>query len=733
MIPVFSHIEQNDQILFWVTTDQVKGLSFHVEVIDSELENPKDRLDQLKEVLEKLDSNVSVRICYSSDIEYRKLNGFRGEAISQLGYCQKRVAIHLETRGPFLGLYQLKKVVGLEAGAVDQSTDTLTAAYQILQESGFKLSPFSEDEIKKLFPETPKNWVRFDSFVSTGHDYKAVIRIKKPKSSEISVFTLQNILKDIEKPAQVSVRIHKLNESESQVYLNQRLKHSEADSSRLGKLRLVATEDAIEKTNYQGNALFEVEFLLVLSAFDIRELKTRLIKAQAKLSKLGDVMIETFGVLPSLAASYPGALSHVNFLETGDNVCHYLPITGVKDPSHKELTESSLIVHRDDESLASIDLLSAVHLNANCLVIGGSGRGKSAFTGMLTRSLFNDPRTYIMKVDVGGSHSRQCTLIGGKEHILRLDRPSGLNPFQSISESLLDESTRAIISNFICVLIQAENEAKVPKTISIEVEEALKSYQLYLDESDDQKNQQRSLDGFSDFLSNSKPPFSRLPHLKRWSSGGLYANAFKQTDAKLEIDSRYTYYNFSEIFQATDPDFAQAGMAAVLADFNLNLKKLFNQNKRLVLICDETPVFISKCFEFFKFSAANVRKFGASLILVVQNSEDLIQQGDTGVIENSTHRILMAVDGKEDVYQERFKLTDEQMDSVKNLKSIPKKYSEFLYKFGDRAFKARLRLTANEYWQVTTTKAEKIKIDLLMQNVPGLQLEEAISCLAIHG
>jgi hypothetical protein len=49
--------------------------------------------------------------------------------------------------------------------------------------------------------------------------------------------------------------------------------------------------------------------------------------------------------------------------------------------------------------------------------------------------------------------------------------------------------------------------------------------------------------------------------------------------------SRLRYYNFSQVFQASDPEFAQAGIAAVLAQFNID--SIEANGKRLVLICDE--------------------------------------------------------------------------------------------------------------------------------------------------
>ncbi|MFN9066184.1 MAG: hypothetical protein ACK5V3_03075, partial [Bdellovibrionales bacterium] len=141
--------------------------------------------------------------------------------------------------------------------------------------------------------------------------------------------------------------------------------------------------------------------------------------------------------------------------------------------------------------------------------------------------------------------------------------------------------------------------------------------------------------------------------------------------------------------------------------------------------------FISKCFDFFKFSTANVRKFGASVILVVQNSNHLIQHQDSSIIDNSFHRFLFSSDGKPDQFQERFHLLPFQMDSIQSLETLPHKYSDFFYQFGESGFQSRLILSPEESWQITTSQTEKIKIESLLKNIPELKLEEAIRCLSL--
>jgi hypothetical protein len=193
------------------------------------------------------------------------------------------------------------------------------------------------------------------------------------------------------------------------------------------------------------------------------------------------------------------------------------------------------------------------------------------------------------------------------------------------------------------------------------------------------------------------------------------------------LSSLLRYYNFSQIFQAADPEFAQAGIAAVLAQFNMEMLKF--DGRRLVLICDETPFFIKSCFDFFKFSTANVRKYGHAVVLISQLSTDFIVGGDTGIIENSPQRFLFSTDGDEHLFQERFNLTTNHMNEIKNLRSIVGVFSEVLLQTNEVARKLKVKVTPEEYWRLTTSRVDKEKILNLLKAVPGLSMREAINCL----
>ena len=578
------------------------------------------------------------------------------------------------------------------------------------------LKPTQIDLSNYLEPDR-KNWVAGSGFVDTGTEVVGVVRIIKPSEQALEHSELEETLKNLPRPFTLHTSIQRLSAAEGQIMLAKRLKQAESEKTRVGGLLVRATEDAIEETKLSGDALFRVEMVLEVPRMSTSLVKADLAQITAELSRLGTPYVETFGAMPSIFATFPGSWQHVPFFETGRNVPHYLPLLG--HPAKSPSTESSLSAHRLSENKCEIELFSKSHLNANAVIVGASGRGKSALVGKLTQSLLQDPNVTIFKVDVGGSHSRECKFFGGVETSFSLTESSNSNPF-AILNSSVDENSRSVLANFLAVLILEKDEYSLSKSMRSQIDECLQSY----------VGQDPKHPCLRDFYERC-PFFPRRELLARWVGNGIYARAFDHAGVKTSLAApRLRYFNFSSIFDAADPEFAQAGMAAVLADFNNEMR--LRPERRLVLICDETPFFIKKCFEFFKFTAANGRKFGNSLIPVVQQSKHLIVEDDSSLIDNAHHKFLMSWDGDEGEFEERFQLSPEQMLNIETLRTVPGEYSEFFYKFGERGYPVRLRLTPEEYWRITTTKSEKDKIEALMKNVPGLHLQEALKVLAVR-
>ena len=92
------------------------------------------------------------------------------------------------------------------------------------------------------------------------------------------------------------------------------------------------------------------------------------------------------------------------------------------------MATGSLLYHRRDLSLDVINPFSQSYSNHTGVIIGKSGKGKSVFANLLTKSLFHDERASIFLVDVKGSHKKTVKALGGRIYNIDIKNSSGLNP-----------------------------------------------------------------------------------------------------------------------------------------------------------------------------------------------------------------------------------------------------------------------------------------------------------------
>lgn len=306
---------------------------------------------------------------------------------------------------------------------------------------------------------------------------------------------------------------------------------------------------------------------------------------------------------------------------------------------------------------------------------------------------------------------------------MNLNEPTGINPFNVIIELGPTKEAVQILAAFMEVLILEEGESKLSKTMKSDLERAI----LYYAE-----NFTKDL-SLNDFYKKSEN-LPRKELFQRWVGSGVYGNAFAVEDnshsKKLQLDQQLTYFNFSKISQALDPDYAQGGLAAVMAQFNLEMLKKDQHKKKIVFIADETPFFIKKCFSFFNLSIANVRKEGHGFITVAQKSAHVVVDQDSGILDNSPNRIYFSLDGDDDSFMGRNQLTTESVQKIKNLKRQQGEFSECLLKDNQGEKVLKIRLNSQEYWAYTSKDEDRRKYNELKKACPHLSLQEIVKCLS---
>lgn len=709
-------------------------VGFEIDILDEEIDGPQKSEDIINEILRNIPEGVLLKVYLKSEFTNAdEKEHSRSKALKSVGFIKNRAYLIFEKPVQI----SLKKLFG-----GDKSKQTF-GSYNLLNHSGINYRPLEKSDIYDFLPKVREEISHSFQTIDLGEECVSVMRLLKQTPYSLDLKTLSHLKDSLPLPYIICCSVQKVSEASAETLLRRRSKQNSIGDDFKENRKLEEAQSDLEDISLNGSQLFKFEWqcLLPRSSEDILRFDRE--EAKRRLSPLGDIFIESVGAFESLKSFYPGSSPHFTLLEKDSVLSCYIPVVSRADSeSKKRVLNRSLALHRRDESLTFLDIFDPTYESYSWCIFGRPGTGKSVITNAITRSLLCDESVKIIKIDVGGSHSRETESLGGVEKTLLLNEPTGINPFDILKELGPSKEAIQVLAGFLEVLILEENESKLSKVIKSELENVIYKYS---------KNYV-GIPCLEDFF-NKSLEIPRRNLLQRWVGNGVYGNAFAVPTAKSTevLDStaggalfspspegsrpfageRLTYYNFSKISQALDPDYAQGGLAAVMVQFNLEMLRPTADKKRLVFIADETPFFIKKCFSFFNLSIANVRKEGHGFITVAQMSSHVVIDNDTGILDNSPNKIYFSMDGEESDFISKNQVDKETVDKIKSLNRVQGEYSEALFKDTHGEKVVKIRLSSEEYWSYTSKDEDRRKFYELKKACPSLSLQEIVRCLSI--
>jgi conjugal transfer ATP-binding protein TraC len=355
--------------------------------------------------------------------------------------------------------------------------------------------------------------------------------------------------------------------------------------------------------------------------------------------------------------------------------------------------------------------------NYNVTVFGPSGGGKSVFLQELCLCM-QAQNVKLFILDIGQSFANIARLLSGEVIQFNKDAVLALNPFASLSSSMLEEDridfircTKEILSVMCSVEEDAHGSAELEKAILQALEES--NYTL-------------DITSFAKSLEKSTSEKLRRygATLYSYTKDGLYGKYFSSRKAATFM-KQMTVFEFEEI--KNDPRL----LAILLQILLLEITKQFltgDRSQPFMLIIDEAWMLLDFTAKFFASLGRTVRKYGGSLVVCVQNYMDLQKTIDhRTILENSTWTVMLKQDEKG---LEAFKNSEAFKDMVPLIQSIslsPGKYSELLlYSTGVRVIG---RLVLDDYAKILySTDAADFNY-LRNATKQGIDLDEAIENL----
>jgi len=710
--PELSQIDSDFKNLQVFTTIQGrKGIAFQVPLIDFDSKSTENLLSDYYELLRGLPPEVLLRFKLTDKNE-NTMSGIpvsRNETIREIGFRSKTLLVSFEwNRSSRISISDLPLFMFEKFGR-----------------------PLSFSEVENLFKIEGAETIQSGLAIDFGSHVKGCYRIYRPGNYPISIDKLALILQENGlSNYDLSVTLKKVKNRNAESRLKRKTTKDLMVDDVVSFEKAHASESVLKKLILDGDSLFEIEWLIIPQRSSIDELRSALKSIENAFSQFGEGTIETFGNYSSFVASQIGAPQHVSFKEVSDHIPFYLPIGCYGESLQMTpTTPQTLLLHRDDGSIFNFDVFSSKNTAFNVLVGGITGMGKSVFGNVLTKSFLSNNNHRIIKLDVGGSYSRECALHGGQEVKFTLAEACGVDPFAQITGSHHSTDEASIIVEFLSTLALEEGEKFISKEIRADFE---KRVMTYIRES--------LTHSYSDFL-NQNPDIHRVNLLKRWAIGGIYGNLFKERKDDKQTDTRYLYYNFENIQAASNQDFTSGVFAAVIARLNLEILKLSetlarDAGLRLMFFLDETAFFIDQNFLALKLLASNFRKFGHSLFLALQDFSRFVQhrhgEEDLGLLINSPIKIFYGKCASSEFLRDRCFLSVRQIERIMNPER-GKNYRTFVYQDDDGAKSLRLFVTPSEYLTTTTSRSEVDQINQIERALPSIPRDKIIELLVLNG
>ncbi|MBI3294437.1 MAG: ATP-binding protein [Deltaproteobacteria bacterium] len=456
----------------------------------------------------------------------------------------------------------------------------------------------------------------------------------------------------------------------------------------------------IEQMIADGEKVFKVALNIILCGASEGELDQQASEALSKLRELGgcegiEETVANFDIFASIAIPNARAKERLKHIKTS-NLADLLPLYG---PWRGHSTPRVLLRSRLG-SLVSFDPFSPGLTNANQIVSGGSGAGKSFLTNIcLLHILKEAPKIFV--IDIGGSYRKLCDHLGGQFIPLGLDGNLCLNPFDlSAGSSAPSNEKIKFLVSLVELMTKEEGDTRLPKLERAEIEEAIQK--VYAG-SEPRLSDLRNV--LSEHSNVEIRRFGRI--LAPWCGNTPYG---KFLDAKTNMALSRPIVVFDLKGMESHPDL-QAAALFMITDF---VWREVQRDPLIMkfLVLDECWRLLEAGSGFIEEVFRTFRKYNASSVAISQNIDDFAKSKVAGAIlsNSATKWVLMQKGADQKRLKEVLQLNDNEMKAVASLKQERGVYSEAFLIAGDERAVVAVESTPLEYWLATTDPKDVAEI-----------------------
>jgi conjugal transfer ATP-binding protein TraC len=482
-------------------------------------------------------------------------------------------------------------------------------------------------------------------------------------------------------------------------------------------------ERLLDQMIANGERVFHFGVNVLLRGKDEDDLRAQVAETLSIFREMGgsealEESLAAFDLFSQLAIPNARVTDRVKRIKTS-NLADMLPVYG---PWAGHETPRVVLKTRDGTCL-SLDPFDSNMTNANQLISGASGAGKSFLTNILLLNMLKEmPRVFF--VDIGGSYRRLCENLGGQYINLTSGSGIALNPFDlPPGETLPSPSKIKFLLGLIELMTKEHDQAQLPRLARAEIENAIiETYRA---------NPNPVLSDLRKILLQNEDPaikaFGRI--LAPWCGNTPFG---QMIDRRTTVDVHHGAIAFDLKGMESYPDL-QAVCLFIITDLvwreiqkdRSTMKFLVFDECWKLLKSDSGLAFIEEVFRTF-------RKYYASAIAISQDIDDFAKSKIAGaILPNCALKwLLLQPQGDKTRLREVLALNDNEVELVSSLTQDKGRYSEAFLMAGEHRIVAVVEATPMEHWIATTDPRDLSKIDELIPKTPEASRLDVLKTLA---
>lgn len=482
-------------------------------------------------------------------------------------------------------------------------------------------------------------------------------------------------------------------------------------------------EELIEQMVAAGEKVFRVSLNVLLRAQDNDVLDDMVAKSLLTIRELGgadalEESLASFDVFSQVSIPNARCKERQKYLKTS-NLADFLPIFGPWNghDSPKVLLRSRL------GSLIKFDPFSPNLTNANQVISGGSGSGKSFLTNLILMQMMKEnPQVFI--VDIGGSYKKLCENFDGQYIPLGMDTGLSLNPFDLASGETKPSNQKIKFLVGLVELMTKENESSgLGRLERAEIESAIEH--VYAESKSPCFSELRNL-----LSKHEDQSIRRIGKVLGPWCGQTAFGSFVDRPSNIQLSKPVVCFDLKGLDSVPD---LQAAVLYIITDFVWREVQR-DRSRMKFLIFDECwklledaagASFIGEVFRTF-------RKYFASAIAISQNIDDFAKSKiATAILSNSSVKwILLQKGADKGRLKEVLALNENEVGLISSLTQERGVFSEAFLMVEDRRSVVSVETTPLEYWLATTDPRDLSLLEQLKAANPGIETNELMKVLA---